>query len=39
MRVNEVSDVVGFGGISTFNKVFKEETGMTPSEYTESIAK
>lgn len=31
--VSEVSDIVGFGGSTTFNKVFKEETGFTPSDF------
>lgn len=35
--INEVSDAVGFGGSTTFNKVFKEQTGLTPSQFTESL--
>ena len=33
MNINEISDSVGFAYPRTFSSVFKEMTGMTPSEY------
>ena len=32
-NISEISDCVGFGNIKYFNKHFKEEFGMTPSQY------
>ncbi len=37
LNINEVADVVGYGSISTFNRVFKEKEGLTPSEYLSSL--
>jgi AraC-like DNA-binding protein len=34
-RINEVMYSVGFNSKSTFNKIFKKETGMTPSQFRE----
>lgn len=33
MSVSEIASVVGFQSFSYFSKVFKEQTGLTPSEY------
>jgi signal transduction histidine kinase/DNA-binding response OmpR family regulator/ligand-binding sensor domain-containing protein len=32
-NVSEISDIVGFNSIKYFNKYFKEEFGMTPTQY------
>ncbi|MCX6182115.1 MAG: AraC family transcriptional regulator [Bacteroidetes bacterium] len=37
LNINEIATVVGFGNISTFNRVFKELEGMTASQYIEKI--
>ena len=31
--VTEISDLVGFGTLRTFNRAFRKQTGRTPSEY------
>ena len=33
MSVSEIASGVGFGSFSYFSKIFKEQTGVTPSEY------
>jgi len=38
MPINEVGDVSGFNSRSTFNRLFREFYGMSPSEY-KSISK
>ncbi len=35
LNINEVATIVGFGNISTFNRVFKDLEGMTASQYIE----
>ena len=37
LNINEVATIVGFGNISTFNRVFKDLEGMTASQYIEKI--
>ncbi|MDR1369145.1 MAG: helix-turn-helix transcriptional regulator [Dysgonamonadaceae bacterium] len=32
-NISEISDLVGFNSIKYFNKYFKEEFGMTPTQY------
>ncbi len=32
-RINEIMDLIGYKNRSTFNTVFKKQTGFTPSEY------
>ena len=32
-RIIDIAAVVGFGGLSTFNRFFKEKTGCSPNEY------
>ncbi len=36
MNIGEVTHTTGFGSSSTFNRVFKAYTGLTPKEYSES---
>ncbi|MFV0470909.1 MAG: helix-turn-helix transcriptional regulator, partial [Paludibacteraceae bacterium] len=37
-NVSEISDLVGFNSIKYFNKYFKEEFGITPTQYrTENV--
>lgn len=38
MNINEVADIVGYGSISTFNRVFKEKEGLTPSDFVEGLS-
>ncbi len=35
LNINEVATLVGYGSISTFNRVFKERVGKTPGEFSE----
>lgn len=35
LRINEVADLVGYQNTTYFNRVFKNYTGMTPTEYKE----
>lgn len=35
LNINEVATLVGYGSISTFNRVFKERAGKTPGEFSE----
>ena len=37
MRVNEIASAVGFSDGRYFGQVFKEQVGVTPSEYAESV--
>lgn len=37
MRVNEIAAAVGFSDGRYFGQVFKEQVGVTPSEYTETV--
>jgi AraC-like DNA-binding protein len=37
LTVSEVAWTVGFKDMSYFRKCFKEEFGMTPTEYTEKM--
>ena len=32
-RIIDIAAVVGFGGLFTFNRFFKEKTGCSPNEY------
>lgn len=36
LNINEVAIATGFGSISTFNRVFKEQTSLTPTEFSKS---
>lgn len=35
----EISDALGFSSVNYFSKVFKEKTGMTPTEYSKYVSK
>jgi two-component system response regulator YesN len=37
-KVYEISEMVGFGEIAYFSRIFKKMTGMTPNEYRNCIA-
>ena len=39
MRVSEVASAVGFTDVRYFGQVFKESTGLTPSEYSDEDEK
>ena len=36
-RISEIAESLGFGSIYHFSKVFKEQVGVSPSEYAENI--
>lgn len=36
-NMTEIAEAAGFSSIKTFNRVFKESTGMSPSQYQKSI--
>ena len=38
-NVNEIADMVGFNTLKYFNRYFKEEFGMTPTQYREKKQK
>ena len=38
MRLSEISDLCGYEDSRYFSRVFKAETGMSPSEYKEQIS-
>ena len=36
-NMTEIAEAAGFASIKTFNRVFKESTGLSPTQYQKSI--